>query len=292
MTAKPLGALLVLLALAATGCVQPVPAAGDDEPVAVEGRSDPSGGAGLNPAPLSNSTPSHRLIGSNCLSWKTSQAWLLPDPPSPSPAGWESDSGVPSIVLRGFECQRIHFGSLERGPVNMVLEYTDHIVAPEACRASEQSLALWSLYGWGIDDEALVDALGAIGAPTYLIAADHAAGAAPLGRVETVEWAAPGHPSSSLSIVVGEAMQPIGGVPDRIFWQQGEGVTALDLVVDGLQSDHTDKAATGQLAPPHRLAGAYPAYAGAAQWYSGLALEGGITQWGDLSCAPSPSPPS
>lgn len=285
----------LFLAFSLAGCADRPSGDRGSEPTSAPSSTDgPSGSEPDNrfPEPVQLG----KFLATNCTSWLTTQFWPGPNPPPADPEPWRpSTPGVASMSMEGFDCKRISFAGLERGPIQMVLDYTGYFDAPEECRKTDRSTSNGLVYSWGVSDAGLVDALAErLGAPTYLIDYLHSTSPAPLGNVEEVAWGPPGQPSSSLNIVHPPGTQPIREGAYKFFWQNGTGVVALDMVHAGLQVQGGQQPVHGVLAPPMKLAdSAYPAHVSQSDWFTEQSLDGTIYSWSDLECKqPSGSPPS
>lgn len=162
--------------------------------------------------------------------------------PGTPPGGWDDAGGGPTRVgLLGWQCDRVHWDHLERGPVRFLLEVHDDMTVPAACQAGAERTH-WTLAGLWTDDGAVADLARAAGLPVH---------AAPIRRdgsdLETWSW-----DRSSLTAPAG-GDEPVLLPPARLFWDAAGGVHALDLESDAHGSG-TNRLATGTFAPPMLLA--------------------------------------
>jgi hypothetical protein len=226
------------------------------------------------------------LLATNCTGWMVRQLWPGPKPPEPHLSSWQDETPGSSVFVRGFDCKRITFAGLERGPVRMVLEDADNLEVPEECGKVEQDTAFFGLYSWGLTDPALVDQLArGLSAPTYLIDYAQRDQTGPDGNLPQIEWGPPGAEPSTLTIDAGQSTQPENLLSSRFYWANGTGVVAFDVVYDSEATVLGDRFAYGTFAAPMQLAAAYPAvFASSARWFVHQAITGTFYSWSDLQC--------
>jgi len=234
-----------------------------------------------------------KFLTTNCTGWRTGQYWPG-EAPAGGPPSWNPAVAPPAdVIMEWFDCKRISFAGLERGPVQMVLDFTNSLDVPEGCAKRNHTTGFYGTYAWGLSDQKLVDALvQRLGAPAYLIQSNSTNMVLPEGNLSTVTWGPPGMSASSLQIFHGIGTAPETLDPERLFWQNRTGVAAIELEMAALKNLPPERAGYGTLNPPMRFAEAYPTFVWPTDWYSTATLTGTIYSWSDLKCEhPSGSQP-
>lgn len=148
------------------------------------------------------------------------------------PPGWEAPSTLASRVhLLLYRCERVAWGSFERGPVTILQESHLAFSDPESCRGGDaRSRAVLQSVGFS-DPEVAAYARDRHRMPAY--AADFGEQHRALGAGAEWEWTwtAAGGKESRVLLDEGAAGPPSRLDDDvtRVFWPDGPGVGLMDL---------------------------------------------------------------
>lgn len=235
-----------------------------------------------NPPPTLDEVPLDAFL-SDCRRWNSAIVGPANVFGGSSPEGWERATA--STLLMGFlECDRVSWGSFERGPVHVLMEFTEDSFAPLTCQQGDfdRYHILRSLW---IDDETVASWIKA----TYGIPAlvgDFAV-ADPGGLVETWTWSQPGGESSEMTF---QDPPPTQNTPltyiHRAFWFNETGVSYMDIREEYLNDDYSSPAAYGMLRPPMQYASmtGQTAFSGIVDYTPSADEAFSISRFGDLDC--------
>ena len=148
----------------------------------------------------------------------------------PVPQGWDPDPTEPAsaVFMHGYECQRVHLGPLERGPVRLVWDAHETATIPPQCQAPKVPDAV--LNALLTDDAGVAQQLRAEGLPAQEGSIAATSRPAAGGMTEHAwTWSVRGQPASRVTVD-----QQDGGAAEpwsmRLFWARpGGGVGRMDL---------------------------------------------------------------
>lgn len=147
---------IVILSISIGGCLGPGNMEGiaDTSTTAVSTTSTTF----AEPEPQPNATvPPTHLFLTDCTGMAASMEFPSGFAPANPPGNWSPRRGVESeIFMLFFECQRIGFGQLERGPVHILFEGHTNFDPPASCKAGEYS-TFAVLHAVWIDDADVVE---------------------------------------------------------------------------------------------------------------------------------------
>lgn len=241
--------------------------------------------------PLNSSMPP-ALSWTGCVAWAAQAggpASTLPD--WPTPPGWEwSDAAERAIAgasVLTLRCDRVSFGSLERGPLTLMLEDHNRFHIPAKCTPESNGvpvhIVLGSLY---VDDAELAAALAqAYGMPTRIAhftddAQDVGGGA----QTHRVTWSVEGGETSELQLVDDGT-----GMEDRIiyryFWASGNQLFRWEIDAQEPQPVFfTNRVGQGTIKPPMMMAEVSEDFAGLAQYYPTYESTSSFLVFNDFGC--------
>ncbi len=192
------GLVLLILAVLSAGCLSPSGNADYEEPA-------PSGTLQI-------------FSWNDCRGFFVSDIYPAGNNPGTPPGGWGQANGFSRVGLFGWECTRIHWDNLERGPIRLLLELHDNMVVPENCRTDAKT-EMWSLASFWTDDEGVAALAATLDLPVRQDLIKREIG--PAGD-ESWQWG-----DSSLQVTSAQEGSVL--LPDaRLFWE-ADGVHVLDL---------------------------------------------------------------
>lgn len=273
-------AVLVLLA----GCTA-------DPSEAPAERPDVTGnGSGEGPSqpglPMNATVPLVGMRLTDCDGWKAGMDWIGPGPPSPNPPEWQREDTTTgsSVVMQAWECSRVNIGPFERGPIHMVMEYTDNFSAPENCTLADYTVVAWSLLAWYVNDPEIVSYLSQLGIPAFQITANR--NDVELGQGASHEWRwDAGSGESRVTTYDAGGTAPTSRLPERFFWANGTAVSAFEILYAGLDTFLGAQLSEGTLSDPMALARNAPVFASRGQWYPSIDADAKHLTWQDVTCA-------
>ena len=246
----------VFLVTALTGCLNN-PRAGDVSP-SMSGHptsmtesvtSTQTTSAGERPPAL----PPERMLFSNCTGFTAGgNARLRPNGP-PVPPGWEPRDPTVlgySVLLHGYECQRISAGPFERGPIHIIWDGHSDADFPADCLLNETGSPIETVLNvFMIDDPELA----AYFQQTYDLPAIYSAvqfdapnSAAP--RLLTWRWQT-GRQTSEFHLVDDGTSSP-DPTGDRMFWQRGDGIGQMDFLQEQFSPEYGNRFGYGTAYAP------------------------------------------
>lgn len=219
---------------------------------------------------------------SDCEGFQTGSYWLSAAPPTTNPEAWATGNPGTRVILEGWTCNRLSIGPYERGPVHLLLEYTDGISPPENC--STPSSVSYSLLSLGIDDTVLTSYLASLAVPAYRFNATVTNES--LGSLTTREWMwGPDDKTQSAIRILDDDNQVTAARPVfRFFWSTLQGVAAMDWAYTGTEPTIGERVAIGVLREPMLTAKNQPLYAALGAWFKETSMDGSIHYWSDQQC--------
>jgi len=208
----------------------------------------------------------------------------------PTPPGWDSDNPVTGFDLRFYECDRVSWGTFERGPIQMLVEMGGDFQNPESC-SGENATLLRNMASWWFSDADLAAfASQAYGVNAYATMFS-------IDRTEqdgfvdqTWSWGDVGARSNARLVDADTASGPTTHVT-RIFWFVGEGVYAMDWSEEwqfpiGSMQGLEFRPVTGRLEDPMLFSSTsdFNDFVGQADRYEGMNVAASFYRFGDLSC--------
>lgn len=307
MRASPLAPSVLIAALlcsgALAGCLGTSGQQASDAPAEDDSRG-PSGSPDVpQAAPTSNSPPEGALpplesdagvepeprnvVFDGCHGLSSVIDFVGDTGPGKPPGNWSPTKGWRNeLLLLFYECARITWGPIERGPVRMFWETHTNFAAPVACREGEYS-TMAALHALWLDDPGLANYLNRTYGLNTLIANftpvdDRSNG------VQQVRWTwgIPGHPSSTIQY--SQAIVTPGPVQNihRLVWFQGRD-TVWSLTLDQTMTYTNGQTALtpGTLQPPTLYAASgTETYWGRGSADLGAILAAEIEKFGDSAC--------
>jgi hypothetical protein len=264
MIRSPVAALLVILA----GCSSP---AMPDE------------------TPQSDSSPEEvpLMIFSNCSAAGGLTTIPLALAPAEPPANWSrTDSPVTGLVMTLFQCERVGFGGLERGPLHILVEGHGNGYAPDGC-VPENGWSMWALHALWVSDAEVAIILGKLGIPVRLAEFDVEIDAAlePTVRHSTWSWRVPDGEWSSVQAYEWYPTETTMTFVERYFWGNDTMVGYIDLSQEMTFPTQHDNFLVGDLKEPTLYAElGLPAYQGQGGLYGHAEVSGEIHRFGDAIC--------
>jgi hypothetical protein len=226
------------------------------------------------------------LILSECSGIYTTSPVPSATGPGNHPEGWAPPHPVSEIRIISAECQRIHYGELERGPISIVVEFHSQMEPPAACKPESGAMQFWMISQlWLTDSESVSavvenDSLPSEVAPISILTTSDPL----LHRAAT--WSS--HDAESKLEVVQESESENYGsswtAPARFYWQNHYGgISWMTFAVEGDYTNNFDHPVTGTLRPPF-LQSNDPAYAGIGGMLERTTLGGEIHRFGNNDC--------
>lgn len=245
------------------------------------GCADP---ASVAEPPSETQAPPQRFLLSQCTSF-VGEHYLFPGP-SQAPQGWEPrDPLKPGwVFVSGYECNRIHLGPYERGPVRIVWDGHTNADFPPACvEGMKHPTARLLLNVILVDDAEIAAYLSdAYGLPTFHSPIGIAGQSANAPRQLTWTW---GNGTKSQLNFVDDGTAGEGPRDERLFWEKDGGIAALDLAHDGKGSAVADRFGYGQMGSPMLLADvAGGVFSGTVRHSFGIETEANVRFYRDLGC--------
>lgn len=287
----------IVLMLLLSGC------SGADDKTKPDGpltTGNPPGQTGEKSPPIEqppNGTPTATFdssaVWSGCRGFRTSigDAKAMYDL-NPPPQGWEEDDNpVTDFDLRFYECDRVSWGSFERGPVQMILELGTNFLPPDAC-AGENATLLREVTSWWFNDAEVAQfARDVYGVNSY--AAEISVDLSSTGQAtdQTWRWGLPGQAQSEVRFAdVDLPSQPTTHTT-RVLWFVNNTVRAMDFAQEWVvppASMHGSafRPAVGRLEPPmvYAAAGYMNDFIGRSERYEGMEIAADFYRFGDLFC--------
>lgn len=290
MNARFLALAAIILLL--SGCNQPANPGTDPGPGGKNTGSQSSTETSGNVPPiLANNSYSPLAVWSGCRGFRTSIPGLTNTFTfDPQPPGWESDNPTTEFDLRFYECDRVSWGTFERGPVQMIVEMGGSFQNPPNCNGEAASLLRNMASWWFSDADVAAYARTVYGANAYAtnftVTRLEQAGAVD----QTWEWGEPGARSNVRLIDADAPSDPTSHVT-RIFWFVGAGVYAMDwteewLFPTGSLQNSGFRPTTGRLEDPmlYSSASDFNEFAGRSERYEGMEIAADFYRFGDLAC--------
>jgi hypothetical protein len=187
--------------------------------------------------------------------------------PGHAPEGWQNLTVLPpdpmgrpplpynDIGLELWKCQRIAWGTFERGPVYALVETHGNFDEPAVCHATGDATLRRILESiWFSDADLAAFAASAYNMTAYAATFGLDESLVGPAHMRTWSWAAPGFPMSSFlhpSLDHGQDLNLTGPSTYRLYWDNGPGVSYMDYRPT-VTTDQADLLllATGELAPP------------------------------------------
>lgn len=257
----------VLFAAALSGCIVGDGTTADPLlPEAAEPESgEPDDQPGAEPDPPPRNPPGGDVGGAlpapaaalwleGCTGWQlavrstTRDAWQ-------APPGWEAQDGRLWVTVEFFSylCDRIAFGSVERGPVRLIIAMHDAQQAPMACREGADGMDLRTLHKVWVDSDEVAGALaGWARLPVEAAAIDIVA--ADPGSLSSWSWRGQDGGRSAVAWPEHQPDRQAAAMRDRVFHHHDNGLVVLDLRTDFLEGEVPDRIAQASWPEEHPLA--------------------------------------
>ena len=208
--------------------------------------------------------------------------------PGSVPPGWERDPTDPEsyVIMSGYECDRVHVGPYERGPVRMVWDVTGNGNVPDSCFEKSGGNPVEAVVNIILfDDEQIANYLHqSYGMPTGV--AEIHVSQMPVGALVLRQWSwgVKGQSQSNLTVADDGSVAPRNW-PDVLFWPHSQGVGKLVISYQRNAEAYTERMGYGTLQPPMLLA-QLPggAFAGSATYFPSMAGMGNVTLFKDNQC--------
>ena len=260
-------------------------------------QGSPSGNANLSPTESPNPTASTNGPGtndtwvvpreafwSNCHGIRN--AFLFPpgENPNEPPEGWDSPLALGSdLGFELFQCERISWGTFERGPTYMMIEYSD-IFPPQDCRGPgnffSQILSIW------FDDPEIAAFVNqTYGLVTHAGNFTETATANGAGKEMQWQWQTGDFPPSKVRVyTLTDEMSEKGGNIVRFYDINKTRILALDIRFDLVGHVFTSLLSPGTMSEPMLFARTGLPYLGRADVITGGDMEGKIHFYEDVQC--------
>lgn len=205
-----------------------------------------------------------------------------------APPGWEPTNPNNEFVnlhIGGAECNRIHVGPYERGPIRMVWDGHINADIPAGCTVNQTATTHPTiLNAFLINDAEIADYLRTTyGMPTFYADIQTEAQAAGALVQRTWTWAAAGHPASRLNVYDDGTNQSYDFV-DRIWWQAGDGIGQLDFAYERWAFSVGDRAGEGTMQAPMLALSPDGSWIGAMEYFPSMSGKGTFTLYTDYLC--------
>lgn len=232
--------------------------------------------------------PSNELLLTNCVGWDAFRNYASPFAPGMPPEGWDpaTPDNVVTVALFGFRCDRIATGPYERGPVHILLDTHGNADVPEKCAADRNGITGFRVLQHFVTDDAEVAAYlqTTYGTPVLIASFQESDQDLAASALHTWTWAVDDQPPSTMTILDYKQNQKLPTVFERLFWQQGEGMVALEIEVEQ-NGAVTNLLANGTVQAPFLLAqDTAGIFTGQGDWRTGVQGHGVFTVYQDRLC--------
>lgn len=293
MQAGRVAALLaILVAATLAGCLGSKDSSEQDgsavpNPQAGSSSTDP-GSMTSGPGSTIPTVPAQGLFLTNCVAWDAFRNYPPGLAPGIRPKGWgpNMEDPVVAVSLFGFRCERMALNRFERGPFYLLLDTHGNAAVPADCASNQSGVTpLRILQNLVVNDAEVASYLETTyGVPVWTAAfteSDRDLGASAL---RTWTWAAESQAPSTMTIPDSKQAGNIPTLYERLFWPRGEGIAALELILDE-EGPATNLAANGTIQPPLLLAqDTGGTFAGQGDWRTNVQGAGKFTIYNDLFC--------
>ena len=233
-------------------------------------------------------TPLHELLMTNCIGWDAFRNYPAAVSPGTSPEGWESATpdSIVTVLIFGFRCERVAIGPYERGPVHILLDTHGNAEVPEGCSANQNGITRFRVLQHFVTDDAEVAAYmqATYGVPVLTASFQESDQDVAAGALHTWMWAVEGQPPSTMTIVDYKQNENLPTVIERLFWQRGAGLVALEIEVEQ-KGAITNLFANGTVQAPFLLAqDTAGIFVGQGDWRTDLNGHGVFTTYQDRLC--------
>lgn len=277
---------VVVVAFLLAGCLGgPAEPASDDPQI-----PEPSDGGGQPPAAgesIDVPALSEAMQWTDCFGAYAEFYWPAPLNPAPAFDGWTERDPPPPVPTEirhmVMECQRFGFRTIERGPIQFLVEVTNDRRPPDACLALEPEAEVLNFIGLWTSDQEVADALASEGMPVGVADFALSVESSPVVHFHA-EWSM-GDGESYLDVYqeTAESDTLLGAVPWRLFWHNpAGGVSAIEWGHQVKASTAPpERPVTGELAAPLTMTGPY---ASTGYHFSEGDFGGTISRFGDTAC--------
>lgn len=290
-------ALLLLVALPLAGCSGTQGGTSTTTHTTTPSHTETTTTTQPPPPVITNVTGFPPIILSDCTGFDaTTEATPKQIAPGTPPPGWEPDDPANDFTQTfygGAECNRIHVGPYERGPLRFVWDGHTNADIPAACVTNQTALThLQILNVFAINDPDIVDFLKKhYGFPA--IYAEIQVQPQSLGGplVERAwSWAPPGQPASKLNVLDDGTSQP-HNFADRFWFLHGNGLGQLDVDYTRTVQALTGRPSYGSMQAPMLMPPPAGNFVGTATYYPSMSGEGVFKFYSDTLCqSPEPMP--
>jgi len=209
-----------------------------------------------------------------------------------TPPGWGQNPTSPlqGMVSAAWKCDRISWGSFERGPIYMMQEWQTNFDDPVSCQQNGTYQNRWVMESiWFSDPDVAAYAHQVYGLTTY--AANFTFQQTPTvpgGPTDTWAWTWTPKEGSESTFTLHYDEPPLsqGKTIDRIFWYNGQGISYMDLTsnykkgaaYDPAQGNFPAPMMWGQYGPTSQFV--------EAQAFAEIdgSLSASIARFGDMGC--------
>jgi hypothetical protein len=205
-----------------------------------------------------------------------------------TPPGWEPKDPTTPVgfaASAGYECKRIHLGTFERGPIRIVWDGHNNADVPPDCSKNEPQKVVESILNVMLvdDDEVAAYLKSRFGMP--VLHGDIQEQSQAAGQLVEHTWSWDSGQGASQLVFPSDGTNQSRDGAVRIFWQNGTGIGALDLVETRFGTRVSDRAGYGTMKPPMLLANLTAGlFTGTVGYNHYVSTEGTFQSFADYQC--------
>lgn len=177
----------------------------------------------------------------------------VPQPlmPAGPPNGWEEGNEVAEVHILIYVCERISTGPFERGPIAMMRQYHENVVAPAKCAEGSYDRLRILPHMWFDDPEVASYLNETYGMPARYAEIKVSDTAVAIAGTTRWTFGLPGLEASYLEIQNSTPRDgPTGRFIDRLFWENLSGGVSYLEFNDKRTSSQYNVHVSGKLYPP------------------------------------------
>jgi hypothetical protein len=207
--------------------------------------------------------------------------------PGQHPPGWERQSDRPTngVGMDVWKCQRVSWGTYERGPVTMLFESHTNADSPSKCRitatGSESILTSW----WISDADLAILAQTLYHAPAVFASVNFTSTTVGSVVQHAVAWGLPGQGISHFEVLEGQSYSSGTSPLLRYFWFDGQVVHLMDQTIVQSLPQSAGELVTGKMYPPMMMAKISQDYVSQGEWYQDAHMDADFASFKDLQCS-------
>ncbi len=281
-------ALLLSLAFVIAGCADSKPSGqpgtGTETGVPTGG-GDPGNftGSVVEPGTWDGSMSLDQCTGWEAF-WADLPASLVPAPNTPP--GWEQNdpTAQAGAAVLVFQCQKIGLGPLQRGPVNLMIDWHYNADIPEKCVNHDGFASEGVLGRLYVDDPEVAAFLNkSVGMPTGLLQIRYTEEILGPLVLHKVHWSADGGEESFVQMVRDESSTTRANVY-QLYWPANDNLVRWKFNPDREEPRYTDRKGNGTFQQPMLMASINENYVGTADWFTETSGPTYFTVFDDFGC--------